>query len=145
MSPALAQRGILLGAVTLLGVVVALAVGHRVSDARGSSDLPAAVPAPGGGWYRALAGPESSRAYGRQTACGQVLERKTLGVSHPVLVCGAKIYVARGATVVLTQVLARDPGDSAVQFGLTEALARRLGVRDRTTIRWRFASAKRLQ
>lgn len=140
MSPVLAQRAILLGAVTLLGAVVALAVGHRVSDARGASDLPRAVPAPGGGWYRALAGRESPRAYGRPTACGHVLERETLGVSHPVLVCGAKIYVARGDTVVLTQVLARGPGDSNVQFGLSEALARKLGVRDRTTIRWRFAS-----
>jgi hypothetical protein len=140
VSPALAQRAILLGAVTLLGVVVALAVGHHVSNARGSSDLPGAVPAPGGGWYRALAGPESSRAYGRPTACGHVLERETLGVSHPVLVCGAKIYVAHGDTVVLTQVLARGPGDSAVQFGLTDALARKLGIQDRTTIRWRFAS-----
>lgn len=141
MSPALAQRAILLGAVTLLGAVVALAVGHRVGDARGARDLPRAVPAPGGGWYRALAGPESPRAYGRPTACGHVLERETLGVSHPVLVCGAKIYVARGETVVLTQVLARGPANSNVQFGLTEALARKLGVRDRTTIRWRFASA----
>ena len=145
MSPALAQRAILLAAVTLLGVVAALAVGHRVSEARSSSDLPRAVPAPGGGWYRALAGPESSRAYGRPTACGQVLERKTLGVSHPVLACGAKIYVARGGTVVLTQVLARGPGDLAAQFGLTEALASKLGVRDRTTIRWRFASSQRLE
>lgn len=140
MSPALAQRAILLGAATLLGVVVALAVDHHVGAARGSSDLPKSVPAPGGGWYRAVAGPESPRAYGRPTACGNVLERETLGVSHPVLVCGAKVYVARGDTVVLTQVLARGPGNSAIQFGLTEALARKLGVRDRTAIRWRFAA-----
>lgn len=140
MSPALAQRAILLGAVALLGAVVALAVGHRVSAARGSSDLPRAIAAPGGGWYRALAGLESPRAYGRFTACGKVLERETLGVAHPVLVCGAKIYVARGDTVVLTQVLARGPGNSAVQFGLTEALARKLGVGGRATIRWRFAA-----
>ena len=145
MSPALAQRAILLGAVTLLGVVVALAVGHRVGNARGASDLPRAVPAPGGGWYRALAAPEAPPAYGRPTACGHVLERETLGVSHPVLVCGAKIYVARGDTVVLTQVLARGPGDAAAQFGLTEALARKLGVMGRSTIRWRFASRERLQ
>ena len=140
MSAALAQRAILLGAVTLLGVVVALAVGEQMSDARSPRDLPQAVPAPGGGWYTALAGPESSRAYGRPTACGHVLERSTLGVSHPVLVCGAKIYIGHGRTEILTQVVARGPGSAAVQFGLTDALARELGVRGRTTIRWRFAS-----
>lgn len=143
MSAALAQRAILLGAVTLLGIVVSLGVVEQLDGAGSSRDLPAAVPAPGGGWYRALAGLESPRAYGRPTACGHVLERETLGVSHPVLVCGAKIYVGFRRTEMLTQVVARGPGDAAVQFGLTEALARELGVRGRATIRWRFASPER--
>jgi hypothetical protein len=140
VSAALAQRAILLGAVTLLGIVVALAVGDQLGGAGGSRDLPSAVPAPGGGWYEALAGHESPRAYGRPTACGHVLERTTLGVSHPVLVCGAKIYIGYGQTEMLTQVVARGPGTASVQFGLTEALARELGVPERATIRWRFAS-----
>lgn len=139
MSAAFAQRAILLGAVTLLGVVGALAVAERLDGASASSDLPEAVPAPGGGWYQALAGLESPRAYGRPTACGETLERGTLGVSHPVLVCGAKIYLGHGDTEILTQVVARGPGSAAVQFGLTEALARELGIRGRTTVRWRFA------
>jgi hypothetical protein len=140
VSVALAQRMILLAAVTLLGVVAALAVDEQLSGARASRDLPEAVPAPGGGWYRALAGPELRRAYGRPSACGKVLERETLGVSHPVLACGAKIYVGYGKTEVLTQVVARGPASASVQFGLTEGLARELGVRGRVTIRWRFAS-----
>jgi hypothetical protein len=141
VSVALAQRAILLGAVTLLGIVAALGLGEQLSGARTSRDLPRAVPAPGGGWYQARAGLESPRAYGRPTACGPVLERETLGVSHPVLVCGAKIYIGYGGTEMLTQVVARGPGSASIQFGLTEALARELGVRGRrTTIRWRFAS-----
>ena len=140
MSVALAQRAILLAGVSLLAIVVALAIGEQRSGAVDSSDLPAAVPAPGGGWYEALAGLESPRAYGRPTACGQVLERETLGVSHPVLVCGAKIYIGHGRKVMLTQVVARGPGSAAAQFGLTEASARELGVRGRAAIRWRFAS-----
>jgi hypothetical protein len=140
VSVALAQRAILLGAVALLGSVVALGVGEQLGGARASRDLPQAVPAPGGGWYRARAGLESPRAYGRPTACGHVLERTTLGVSHPVLICGAKIYIGYGQTVMLTQVIARGPGNAAAQFGLTEALARELGVRRRATIRWRFAA-----
>jgi hypothetical protein len=142
VSAALAQRALLLGAVTLLGVVVALAVAEQLGGARASRDLPQAVPAPDGGWYRAIAGLESPRAYGRPTACGHVLERGTLGVSHPVLVCGAKIYIGYGRTEMLTQVVGR-PGNASVQFGLTEAIARELGVRGRATIRWRFASPER--
>ncbi len=140
MSSAPTQRALLLAAVTLLGVVVALAVGEQMSDARAPRNLPQAVPAPGGGWYSALAGLEAPRAYGRPTACGHVLERSTLGVSHPVLVCGAKIYVGYGRTEILTQVVARGPGNASVQFGLTESLARELGISGRETIRWRFAS-----
>jgi hypothetical protein len=139
VSAALAQRGLLLAAATLVAAVAALAISHQLSSGSGSENLPQSVPAPGGGWYEALAGPEAPRAYGKPTACGHVLERSTLGVSHPVLVCGAKIYVGHGNTEMLTQVVARGPGNSAVQFGLTDALAKALGARGRTTIRWRFA------
>ena len=142
MSPVLAQRLTLTAAVALLGAVVALAVAEQLGHASGANDLPRAAPAPGGGWYHALAGPESPNAYGRQTACGAVLERSTLGVSHPVLVCGAKIYVGHGHTEMLTQVVGRGPANAAVQFGLTEALSRELGVRGRETIRWRFAEPR---
>ena len=133
------QRALLLGAATLLAVMVALAIAEQRGGVGSAEDLPASVPAPGGGWYQALAGPESPRAYGRPTACGHVLERNTLGVSHPVLVCGAKIYIGYRRKVMLTQVVARGPGSAAVQFGFTDALARELGIRGRATIRWRFA------
>jgi hypothetical protein len=139
VSAAFAQRVLLLGAVTLLGVLVALGVAERREGAGSSSNLPQAVPAPGGGWYQALAGLESPRAYGRTTACGATLERDQLAVSHPVLLCGTKIYVGHGDTEILTQVVARGPQSAAVQFGLTDALANELDVRGRTTIRWRFA------
>lgn len=140
MSAVLAQRAVLLAAAALMAAIAALAIAERRDGAVSASELPRAVPAPGGGWYEARAGLESPRAYGRPTACGEVLERSTLGVSHPVLVCGAKIYIGRGRTEMLTQVVARGPGSARVQFGLTEALARELGIRGRTTIRWRFAS-----
>jgi hypothetical protein len=140
MSVAFAQRAILLGGVTLLAAVVALSVSTRIDIGGKSANLPESVPAPGGGWYEALAGLESPRAYTRPNPCGPNLERDTLGVSHPVLVCGAKIYLGHGDTEILTQVVARGPGTAAFQFGLTDALARTLGVDQRTTIRWRFAA-----
>lgn len=133
------QRVILLGAVALLAAVAALGVVEQLDGAGRPDDLPQAVPSPSGGWYEALAGLESRSAYGQPSVCGKLLEPETLGVSHPVLVCGAKIYLGHGRTEILTQVVARGPGSAAVQFGLTEALARKLGVRGRTTIRWRFA------
>ncbi|HET9323103.1 MAG TPA: hypothetical protein VFO03_04440 [Gaiellaceae bacterium] len=139
MSPALAQRVILLAAVTLLGAVVAVGLADRLADTGESGNLPAAVGPPGGGWYEAVAGPQTARFYGRPTSCGHIVERSTIGISHPVLPCGAKVYVGRGGTEVLTQVVARDPTPPGVQFGLTDALADDLGITGRQTIRWRFA------
>jgi hypothetical protein len=139
VSPAFAQRAVLLAAVTLFGGVVALAIADRLADAGRSKNLPEAVPPPGGGWYEARAGLAAPRAYGRPTTCGQVLERSTMGFAHPVLPCGTKIYLGHGGKEVLTQVVARGPTPGGVQFGLTEALARELGIERRATIRWRFA------
>lgn len=139
MSPALAQRALLLAAVTLLGGVIALSLADRLDGAGDSRNLPEAVGPPGGGWYEAFAGRESSRLYGRPTACGHILERSTMGFAHPVLPCGAKIYLGHGQKEVLTQVVARGPTPGGVQFGLTEALARELGITRRDRIRWRFA------
>jgi hypothetical protein len=139
MSPALAQRGVLLAAVTLLGGMIALALADRLASAGDSKNLPEAVAPPGGGWYEAIAGPGSRRLYGRPTACGHILERSTMGFAHPVLPCGAKIYLGYGGKEVLTQVVARGPIRGGVQFGLTEALAEELGIDGRARIRWRFA------
>ena len=63
-----------------------------------------------GGAREAAAGREPRRFYGRPTSCGHIVERTTMGFAHPVLPCGAKIYVGHGGKEVLTQVVAR--GDS---------------------------------
>lgn len=139
MSPAFAQRAVLLAAVTLLGGVLALGLADRLSGGGDSKSLPEAVAPPGGGWYEAVAGPERARLYGRPTSCGHIVERSTMGFAHPVLPCGAKIYLGHGAKEVLTQVVARGPTRPGVQFGLTDALADELGIDGRATIRWRFA------
>ena len=139
MSPALAQRAVLLAAVTLLGGVIALSLADRLGDSGRTQDLPEAVAPPGGGWYEALAGRERARFYGRPTSCGHIVERSTMGFAHPVLPCGTKIYLGHGGKEVLTQVVARAATPGGVQFGLTDALAEELGVGVRDTIRWRFA------
>ena len=139
MSPALAQRALLLAAVALLAGVVAVSLADRIRSSGDDRNLPEAVAPPGGGWYEAVAGPERARFYGRPTSCGHIIERSTMGFAHPVLPCGAKIYLGRGGKEVLTQVVARGSTPRGVQFGLTEALAEELGVDRRATIRWRFA------
>lgn len=138
MSPALAQREVALAATALLAVVVALAL---ASPRLGANDggLPEAVPAPGGGWYTALAAAQPESELARRSACGHILEIGSVGAAHPVLPCGAKVWIAFGDTEVLTQVIDRGPTVPGREFGLTPALAEELGVQGTQRIRWRFA------
>jgi hypothetical protein len=140
VSAAFAQRALVLAAVALLGGVIAFSLADRLGEPAAAKDLPEAVAPPGGGWYEAQAGLGGRRLYGRPTACGHLLERSTIGFAHPVLPCGAKVYLGYGTKEVLTQVVARGPLRDGVQFALTDALASELGVESRATIRWRFAA-----
>ena len=145
MSPAFAQRALILAGLALLGGVVALSLADRIGDSGTARNLPEAVAPPGGGWYEAAARREPGRFYGRPTSCGHVVERSTMGFAHPVLPCGANIYLGHGGTEVLTQVVARGVTPRGVQFGLTDALAEELGIDGRATVRWRFARRSALQ
>jgi rare lipoprotein A len=133
VTPRLAQREIALAGVALLAAVISLAL------TSGHSDSSSKLPQPAGTWYTALAGARGPSSYGKRTACGQVIGADTVGVAHPVLPCGAKIYVAFGNKHVLTQVIDRGPYVPGRQFDLTEALANRLGVRGVQQIQWAYA------
>ena len=137
----LARRGLALAAVALLGGVRAFAAGSwGVGDAGGSSQPEARpVPVPGSGWYRALAAPYPVSTSRERTACGQRIGPQTLGVAHPVLPCGVKLYIAYGDKLVLTQVVDRGPGAPGRDFDITRALAARLGLQGTQQIRWRYA------
>ena len=140
MSSDLAQRLLVLAAATLVALVAALAVLELREDEPGQAE-PASIPAPGGGWYSALAGPYSLRRGERRTDCGYRVRRGgLLGVAHPVLPCGAKVTLRVGGRLVLTQVVDRDPTARNREFGITRALARRLGLKTVERIRWRFAA-----
>ena len=135
----LVQRLLVLAAATLVAFVAALAV-VEVRDRTSPHAAVRSVPAPGGGWYSALAGPYSLPRNERRTACGYPTRARTLqGVSHPVLPCGAKLALRIGHRVVLTQVVDRASARNR-EFGITHALARRLGLRTVERVRWRFAS-----
>jgi hypothetical protein len=140
MNPDLAQREVALAGIALLAAMVALAIASAGSSGS-STHLPEAVPAPGGGWYEALAGVRTGGFGSGLTECGARVDAKTLGVANPVLRCGGKIFVSFGDVVVLTQVIARGPYGGGRQFDLTPALADKLGVEGDERIRWRFAKA----
>jgi hypothetical protein len=140
VSPDLAQREAAIAAVALLAIVLGLALGSQRGDNSSRQRLPESIPAPDGGWYHA-----SAAATGRDltpggtTACGQRVMGSTIGIAHPVFPCGVKLYVGHDDTEVLTQVIGRGPEAPNVQFGLTDALARTLGVDGRQTVRRRYA------
>jgi rare lipoprotein A (peptidoglycan hydrolase) len=142
VSPAIAQRQLVLAGIALLAIVTALAVAAAVRDSSaGTQDELASVPAAGGGWYRALAAPYRLNPREKRTACGQRATPKTLGVAHPVLPCGAKVVLRFEDVQVLTQVIDRGTGVPGREFDLTAALARRMGLDGVQPIRWRFAAS----
>ncbi len=135
MSPQLAQRVLALAAVALLAGVGGYALASRGSGSqRAKPVLPQPVT-----WYQAFAGVRGTAGYGRRSACGNVLTDRTLGVAHPVLPCGAKIFIAFRGKDVLTQVVDRGPTAPGREFNLTQALAQQLGLRGVQKIRWSFA------
>jgi rare lipoprotein A (peptidoglycan hydrolase) len=133
VSPAATKRTLALAAVALLAALVSLAL--AAPDRNHGTTLPK----PAGTWYRAVAAPYSPAAARGRTACGQRITARTLGVAHPVLPCGVKVYVRYGDKEVLTQVIDRGPKVPGREFDLTRALAAELGVVGTRTITWRFA------
>jgi hypothetical protein len=139
VSPRLAQRLLGLCAVALVAAVVAVAVTRERSEASRPA-LPVAAPAPGGGWFNAIAVPARAAKSPRATLCGFRLTAKTMGVAHPVLPCGAQVYLEFGKKRALTRVIGRGSG-AAAEFALTRALADEIGLHSRQPIKWRFAVA----
>lgn len=137
MSLAAAQRTLALAAVALLSGVLALAISSRGDGNSAAAD---GVPAADGGWYEALAGSRGPAGDAERTACGLILTSRSLGVSHPVLPCGAKVVISFDGQDVLTEVIDRGPKTPGRQFDLTESLAERLGLEGTQRIRWRFAA-----
>ncbi len=139
MTPAVLQRAAVLGAVALLAAVGALALTSR--DGAGAADSgPRAVPTPDGGWYTALAASRGVAGDAERTTCRRILTGRSLGVTHPTLPCGAKIFIRYDGNELLTEVIDTKLKEIGRQFELTEALARRLELEGTQEIEWRFAS-----
>jgi rare lipoprotein A len=134
MRPQLAVREVALAGLALLAATVALAVTAQTRSGNGASPQPE-------GSYVALAGSSGPAAFGRSTACGGVLGPDTEGVAHPTLPCGVRLFITFHGKTVLTQVVDRGPYVPGRQFDLTDALARRLGLRGVQQIHWSYARA----
>lgn len=133
MTTSAGLRAAALAGIALVGVAIALAVAHH-------NDHKASLPAAAGQWYVALAAPYTPSKKRQRSACGVLIGPTTAGVAHPVLPCGAKIYIEFGGKQVLTQVIDRGHTAPGRTFDVTEALAKLLGLQGSQTIRWRFAS-----
>ncbi len=139
MTLSVLQRTIVLAAVALLAAVGALALASR-DDAAATGTGPRPVPTPDGGWYTALAGSRGTAGDAERTTCRQILTGRSLGVTHPTLPCGAKIFVRYDGAELLTEVIDTRLKEPGRQFELTEALARRLELEGTQEIEWRFAT-----
>jgi hypothetical protein len=134
LSPAHAQRLIIVAGAGLLAAVVGLAI----ASSRGGSGDGGGLPARVGSWYHARAAPMSRDLEGTTTACGVRLSAKSLGIADPVLPCGAKLYIGYGDQDILTQVIAVGPAPGGARFGMTPALAQTLGIERTVTVRWGY-------
>ena len=66
--------------------------------------------------------------YGRRTACGVKLTKRTVGVAHRTLPCGTRVAFAFRGRWLRAKVIDRGPYRKGHRWDLTRPLAKRLGV-----------------
>ena len=129
----------MLAAVALLAAVAAMAIVAQNGSDAGAAALTSA-PAPAG-WNIAFAGSRGATGDAQRTTCGQVLAPQSLGVTHPVVPCGAKVILRSGDKQVLTEVIDNALVEPGRQLEVTDALAKTLGIDGTVELEWRFATA----
>jgi hypothetical protein len=73
--------------------------------------------------------------WGNRTACGQRLERRTVGVAHRTLPCGSKVVVRHNGRFLRTRVIDAGPFANGAQWDLTQRAARLVGLDSTDRIR----------
>lgn len=126
---------LLLAAAVLAGLGAAVGV-HRHHHRATQS----AATVAGTEWFDALAASRGPAGDAERTTCGLILTQESLGVSEPVLPCGAKLIVRFGDRSYLTEVIDNRLKASGRQFEVTERLAEEMGLDGTQRIEWRFAS-----
>jgi predicted RNA-binding Zn-ribbon protein involved in translation (DUF1610 family) len=134
----LVQRLTLLAAVALVaGVAAAAIVEQRATDENAAALTSAPAPA---GWNVAFAGSRGPTGDAQRTTCGQVLAPESLGVTHPVLPCGAKVILRADDKQVLSEVIDNALVEPGRQLEVTEELATLLAIDGTVELEWRFAT-----
>jgi rare lipoprotein A len=72
--------------------------------------------------------------YGNRTACGITLRPKTLGLANRTLPCGTQVAIYYGGRTITVPVIDRGPYTHGVDWDLTEATGRALGIAGTATI-----------
>jgi hypothetical protein len=67
--------------------------------------------------------------FGRETACGIKLTKRTVGVAHKKLPCGTKVEIYHRNRTLVVPVIDRGPFIAGRQWDLTQAAAEALGMR----------------
>lgn len=73
--------------------------------------------------------------FGNQTACGQTLTRRTVGVAHKTLPCGSRVVIRYEGSYLRTRVIDRGPFANNAEWDLTQAAAKRVGFTHTDEIR----------
>jgi hypothetical protein len=66
--------------------------------------------------------------YGRQTACGKILRRGTIGLANRTLRCGTRVAIYYEGRTLVVPVIDRGPYAHNADWDLTEATGRALGI-----------------
>ena len=91
-------------------------------------------------WFDALAASRGPAGDAERTTCGLILTQASLGVTEPVLPCGARLIIRFGKRSYLTTVIDNRLKAPGRQFEVTERLAEEMGLDGTQRIQWRFAS-----
>ena len=130
---------LLLAAALLAGLGAAVGI-HRHSHGAAASAVAGAGLAPAGEWFDAVAASRGPAGDAERTTCGLILTQRSLGVTEPVLPCGAKVMIRFGDRTFLTAVIDNRLKAPGRQFELTESLAQQMGLDGTQRIQWRFAA-----
>jgi rare lipoprotein A len=116
-------------AAAVLTAAVALPAAAATGTGTGGASASATAPPAKAADYRAvMATWYGPGLYGNRMACGGRLTHRTLGVAHKRLPCGTPVALRyRGRTVVVP-VVDRGPYSHGIDYDLTAATARKLGM-----------------
>lgn len=154
MRPAIAKHTFSIASTALLAALLALAAlpvaGARAETGGATAATPSTTPAPGGGETSGGSAtgtqtPAVSKPtlatwfgpgfYGHETACGQTMSAKLVGVASRTLACGTLVRIGYRGHELTVPVLDRGPyGDSGAMWDLTTAAAKALKIKQTVRI-----------